>query len=274
MPDFSQDNSPGMTTAYESEEADVFFSGPNGQTHHVNTNGSLLIKSSVTDSGNTPTTTIRAGSLLAKQTSDGKLYAYSANANDGTQDMTLGGVLKNYTNMLVNGVATDRFPRGGLLRRGLFKLDSLAGYDLHALGVLARMGALFDKDSAGSYGAGFLEQARSVEFKSADYTIVTADNGKMFKATAAVNFTLPTLAAAMVGFTVRLFQCANANLVVTGAADTIIYDDTTTGKATTLTFSTGSQKMGASVVMQAGYSDTSGTLAWFPMNIQRTVVAA
>lgn len=271
---FSSDNKPGVRTALESEEADIFFSGPFGNLAQVNSYGNTPIKSSVTDSGNTPTTTLRAGNLLAKKTSDGLLYAYGANANDGTQDLTLGGVLKRYTDMLEAGAVVDKVPSGGLLRRALLKYDQLLGYDLHALGVLARMGCLFDKDSVGSGGAGFLEQPRSIDFKSTDYTVLTTDNGKFLKATAACNFTLPTLAAAMAGFTVRLMMLGNANMVVTAAADTIVYDDTANGKATTLTWSTASQKMGASVIMQAGYSDTSGTLAWFPLNIQRTVVAA
>lgn len=271
---FASDSLPGFRTAVESEEVQVWYAGDGGNNQVVRAGlTGAVIKSSVTDSGNTPTTTIRGGRLLAKKTSDGLLYLYAANGNDGTQEVL--GVLEKHTSMLNDaGVAADKAPVGGVLRKGLFHLDTLLGYDLHALGVLARRGALLDKDSVGSFGAGFLEQARSIAFHAIDYTVLTTDHGKTLKATAAVNFTLPALAAAMAGFTVRLFQCADANLVVTAAANTIVYDDTAGGLATTLTFSTANQKMGASVIMQAGYSDTSGTLAWFPLNVQRTVVAA
>lgn len=274
MQGFSADQLPGFQDAILSEEVQVWFVGDGGQSSVVRLGlTGAQIKSSVTDSGNTPTTTIRGGNLMAKQTSDGLLYKYSANADDGTQFVQ--GVLEKHTSMLdSNGVAANKAPVGGILRRGLFHYGDLLGYDLHSLGVLARRGCLFDKDSVGSYGAGMLEQSLGSSFKATDYTVLTTDNGCFLKATAAATFTLPTLAAAMVGFTVRIMQMANANLIITAAADTIIYDDTSNGKATTFTWSTANQKMGAGCVMQAGYSDASGTLAWLPLNIQRTVVAS
>lgn len=266
---FSGDNLPGVRASIFSEEKQVFFHGPNGEAQQVVVQGAQ-INSAVVDAGNTPTTTLRAGNVMAKKTSDGQQYLYSANANDGTQFVS--GVLGKCTNMLEAGVAVNKW--GLLLQKALIHVADLLGYDLAALGVLQRMGCVLDKDTAGSVGAQFLYQARGVQFHAADYTVTTADNGKCLRATAAVNYTLPALSAAMVGFAVQVQQVTNTNLVVTAAADTIAYDDTAGGKATTLTWGTANQKMGAGAILRATYLDTAGTLGWVVEQPQRTVVAA
>lgn len=262
------DSIPGFDTLRETEEVQIWGSGPDN--NHQRFEQKIHIKSTVVDSGNTPTTTLRGGFVLARKTSDRLDYKYDPTATDGTQIPI--GILEKHTTMLDRyGTAQDKVKnilKGGLIQN----VTDLINYDFQALAVLLRTG--FHLLQATPHGAAFLYQPVGREFKTADYTITSDDAGKLLiAATNAVNFTLPTLAASLVGFEVMLFNSGNNNMVVTAAADTIVYDDTANGKATTLTWSTANQKMGASVLMRADY-DVSGTLSWFPLQIQRTVVAA
>lgn len=262
------DTIPGFDTLRETEEVQIWGSGPDNQHQRYETK--IHIKSTVTDSGNTPTTTLRGGLILARKTSDGLDYKYDPTATDGTQRPI--GILEKHTTMLDRyGTAADKVKnvlKGGLIQN----TTDLGNVDLMALAVLLRTG--FMTMDAVPNGSAFLYHPVAREFKTADYTITAADNGKLLvAATNAVNYTLPTLAAALVGFQVQVYQSGNNNLVVTAAADTIIYDDTTGGKATTLTWSTANQKMGAGAILRADY-DVSGTLSWYVLQPQRTVVAA
>src|SRR6202011_4624362 len=68
------------------------------------------------------------------------------------------------------------------------------------------------------YGAG------SVVSKTADYTVLAADSGKMFDNTGAagsVNFTLPAVAASK-GFTITIFGVVDQPIVVTAPAGTLV----------------------------------------------------
>jgi hypothetical protein len=260
---------PGIRAVKETEEVQIWASGPDN--NHKRFHTKAHIKSTVTDSGNTNnTTTLRGGNLIARKDSDSLDYLYSAAANDGTQGVI--GLLEKHLPMFDrDGVAEDKIV--GILNQGIIRSTAdLVGVDKAALAVLLRMG--FTLATAKPNGSAFLLQPVRRDFFTADYTIVDTDHGKMLvAATNAVNFTLPVLATVGPGFEVLLFQSANQNMVVTAAVDTIIYDDTTNGKATTLTFSTASQKMGASVLMRSDF-DAGGTLSWYPLMIQRTVVAA
>ncbi len=84
-------------------------------------------------------------------------------------------------------------------------------------------------------------------YVSADYTVVAADSGTMFLATAAVTFTLPTKAA---GLAFGFMQTADANMVVAsaGSADDAITDGD--AGADTITYSTSSHKIGATLLVE------------------------
>lgn len=264
------DSVPGFKAIKETEEIQIWGSGPDNQ--HRRYHGKVDIKSTVTDTGNTNnTTTLRGGFLLGIKDSDGMAYAYDVDANDGTQVPV--GVLEKHMSMLDrDGTVEDKFKAillGGLLSN---PSSDLVGFDKVAAAALLRRG--FNFMGVDPHGSAFLIHPKRRDFKAADYTVLDADHGKQLIATAACNFTLPSLATVGAGFEVWLFMAANANMIVTGAADTIVYDDTTNGKATTLTWSTASQKMGASVLMRSDYDGAAGTLSWYPLMIQRTVVAA
>jgi hypothetical protein len=78
---------------------------------------------------------------------------------------------------------------------------------------------------------------------SGNITLVAADSGTEFYATAAATVTFPSLATAGEGFRVRAHQTADANLTGTAPSGKLIAFNNTA--ATSIAFSTTSQKIGA-----------------------------
>src|SRR4051812_30385595 len=105
MSHFTTGNAPGISAKVESEEQQVTFAGRHGQTLIVTQ--PVTIAAAAVDSGNSPTTTLRGGNLLAIADSGGKAVLYDPDANDGSQIAV--GLLERAQDMLVEGVATDRF---------------------------------------------------------------------------------------------------------------------------------------------------------------------
>ena len=198
--------------------------------------GRMPIVSTAVDAGNTPTTTLRKGLAMGLITATNKLTACSPTATNGSQN--LHAILAEDVNMLnpQSGSVEDKYANvifAGPLRAS--QLISLTAYLRRQM--FPRF--LLDDDLIGQGN-----QYAKVVAKAADYTVTAADNGTLFTtegASGAVNFTLPTLA---VGLRFRFFNAVNQNMVITGAANTIIgFNDVA---ATTITFSTASQKVAAS----------------------------
>lgn len=105
-----------------------------------------------------------------------------------------------------------------------------------------------------------LSPAFEAIYKAADYTVDPSDNRKLLVATAAVNFTLPALAA---GLAFTFLQTGDANLVVTGTSK-LVSINTLVGS--TATFSTTSQKKGSLVSVEAIDIDGTGNLRWLVRN--------
>ena len=80
---------------------------------------------------------------------------------------------------------------------------------------------------------------------AADKTLVAADSGTEFIATAAVNLTLPAIASAGQGFRIRAHQTADANLTITAPSGKLIALHN--AAATSVAYSTSNQKIGAGV---------------------------
>ena len=183
MSEFTSGNVPGVQTKRESGESQVWWSGRNGQ-NLLATRG-VTLDGSATDAGNSPTTTLRGGQVIAVQDATGKGLPYKADANDGRQ-LAL-GILEKQQNLLVDGVATDRFTQ--VLVHGLLKESELVGLDPRAKQQLAGR-FVFDRDL--SISSGVLMHPRGVYRKGSDYAVSAADNGLLFLATAGVTFSLPT----------------------------------------------------------------------------------
>jgi hypothetical protein len=254
MAEYASGNAPGFQTQLEAQESEVLWSGRNGQAQ-VATKRITLISSAV-DSGNTPTTTLRGGNLLGILDSGGKANTYSPDANDGRQIAV--GILEHNQDMLVNGSAADRFTQ--MLMHGLVRDTELIDLDPRAKQQLG-LRFLFDREV--SPQAGVLMHPRGVYRKSSNYTVTANDNGLLFLATAAVNFTLPTKQN---GLAFRFLQTADANLVITGSADIIAKGN---AAANTVTFSTSSEKIGSHVLVECVYVGTS-SLKWLVTNLGAT----
>ncbi len=247
----SQGNAPGFTARTDSFEAEL-------RVGIVNNSNPILtqqitIDSTVTDAGNTGSTNvIRLGNVMAIKASDGKAYLYDADAIDGTQIAV--GLLPHTQDMNQNGVATDRFT--DLMTYGVVKesqiigLDSQARYQLEAIGIRIVAETSIETNKVSALG-----KPSNIITKAANYTVTAGDNGTFFIATAAVNFTLPTIAA---GLSYRFLQSADANLIITGSNNIIGLDDF---GGSTLTWSTVDNLIGSGVTVLA-VNIAASTLKW------------
>lgn len=266
------DSTPGFTAIKETEEVQLWASGPDNQHQRIEAKAKMA--SATVDSGNTPTTTVRGGNVISLKAA-GTTAIYDPDATDGGMVV---GVLPKHLNMLDrDGTAEDKFTKvmiGGILKNTSDLLNS----NLHALSVLFRRG--FRSAALEPHGSMFGLAFKTIDFKngttlSGAYTVLAADHGKMLVATtAAMNFTLPTLADVGPGFQVMLYNGVDANMIITAAANTILTGDAGGAPSTTITFSTSNAKMGSHALMVSGYDGEAGALAWFPLMVNRTATIA
>ncbi|MCE9525466.1 MAG: hypothetical protein K8R36_05380 [Planctomycetales bacterium] len=254
MSEFTTGNVPGVGTQQDAAETQVWWAGRAGQD--LIATKKVTLDSTAVDSGNTPTTTLRGGNVLALADSSGKALTYDPDGNDGRQIAM--GILEKHQDMLVGGSATDRFTQ--MLVHGFLKQGELLGLDPRAKQQLAGR-FVFDRDLSASLGV--LMHPRGIYRKGANYVVTAADNGLLFLATAAVSFTLPTKQN---GLAFRFFQTANADLTITGSSD-IIHKNS--AAASSVAFSTASQKIGSHALVECVYTDTD-TLAWIVSNLGGT----
>lgn len=255
MSEFTTGNQPGLRPRRTSDESQVLWAGRGGQDGAAVRQGTLA--STAVDSGASPTTSLRPGLVVALHGTTGKFLPYDPDANDGTQIAV--GILERGQDMLVDGVATDRFTH--FLVHGFVKEGELIGLDPRAKGQLARR-FLFDRDPVN--GADALLRPKGVARKSANYTVTAADNGLLFLASAGVTFTLPTKQN---GLAFRFVQTADASLVINGGASGVIHKGN--AAATTVTFSTTSEKIGSHALVECVFVDTD-TLKWVVTNLGGT----
>lgn len=253
MTQFSAGNVPGFQPKLESSEAQVWWSGREGQ-HQLATR-KISLDASNTDAGNSPNTTLRSGTLLAIDDATGKAFVYDPDANNGRQIVQ--GVLDKSQDMLLNGTPSERFTQ--MLVTGLLKQGELVGLDPRAIQQLAGR-FVFD---ANLTPPGVLMHPRGVYRKSANTTLTAADNGLLFVATAAVNFTLP---AKQNGLAFRFAQTADADLVLTGTADLVHKGN---AAANTVSFATAGQKIGSQALVECIFT-ADNILKWIVTNLGGT----
>ena len=70
---------PGIGTLTEETPKRIWW----GREEHLLYTSNSFIDSTAVDAGNTPTTTLRAGLLMARQTADSNLYAFNHDATNG-----------------------------------------------------------------------------------------------------------------------------------------------------------------------------------------------
>lgn len=252
---------PGFSPESKTAEVQVTFTGNHKEEMRVTRR--FNFDSLAADSGNTPTTALREGLLVAKQTADGNLYAYSGVAKDGTQNPI--GFLDQEHDTLINGTATDSASR--VIIRGNIKEAKVVGLDEGAKATLLAMGFLFDEHPSAAAG-GIPTSAEDVAGTA--LTVTASDNGRLFimdVATGAFTFTLPTIA---LGLEFTFFNTDDQNMIISGSSNIIAFGD---DAASTVTYGTASEKIGAHCKVTARYHGT--TLKWFFTQLSaNTIVVA
>lgn len=254
MSNFNSGNLPGFRAKIESEEKEITWCSRDGLD--LAATKKVVVKSSALDEGNTPTTTLRGGLVVAIKESDGNVYPYDPDASDGTQIAI--GILEKHQDMLVEGVPTDRFSQ--VLVQGMVRESQLIGLDPRAKEQLGGR-FLFDRDLGAS--SGVLMHPCGVVRKAVDYSIGSGDNGLLFIATAAVGFTLPSKQN---GLAFRFLQTADATMRIVGSSDLI---STNTVSGSQVAFQTTDQKIGSHALVECVYTAT-GTLRWLVTNLGGT----
>lgn len=222
----------------------------------------LVIDSTAVDAGNTPTTELRAGLLLGKQTADGNLYQWNPDATDGTE--IIEAVLFRTISMLdVDGSAEDKMGHvivGGPVQAASLLIEGTA-FTTSTAEHLARLQMtgsgrfIFDDDHIGK--SAFLGQPLRTLNVITNTTVTAAHNGTMFVATTAdCTFTLPTIEA---GLAFEFLRASDHEMVVASAAgdDIIIGNDLS---ADSITFTTAGEQIGVVVRVQSLY--VGSTLKW------------
>jgi hypothetical protein len=211
----------------------------------------VIIDGASVDTGNTNYTDIlRPGLLLGRVTSTEKLKQWSPTATDGTQEVF--GILGLGSKMHRLGTDTDRW-LGQVMVAGYVKADRLLIPGNSSLGIASDANEWLIRSqmfrrfvfSDMLFGLGHAFGGwRKITAKTADYTVVDADNNTFFTtegATGAVIFTLPT--TPKLGLRYMFYNSEDQDMTVAAAANTAItYNDVT---ATSVKVGTANQKAGS-----------------------------
>lgn len=203
----------------------------------------IVLLSSTTDSGVTPTTKLRAGQALGKITATGKYTIYAATATDGSE-VPVGFLWDDMAMLDADGTAVDKQAR--MMICGNIKAGMVPNIDNNVRRFLAHR-FIFDDNYIGLPG----DYARVVN-KAANYTVLAADNNTTFTVSGAATITLPTTIVR--GFRIRVIIVADVAVTIAAPADTLVaFNDPT---ATSIAFSTASEKTGACVEIISNADET------------------
>lgn len=197
-----------------------------------------LISGAARDAGNSPTTILRPALLLGMVTADSTLKQYDPTAVDGTQNVY--GILPApYRVTDIDAQNQDLYVQ--ICVGGPVKGAMLLNLDLNARAQMQGR-FWFDDDLNG-----VMRQIRQTLVKTADYSVVLADNGTRFTtrgAAGAVVFTLPDPTTAYKGFLAEFYNEADQNMTVRAvSADKLVaFNDLT---ATSVALSTSGNKVGS-----------------------------
>lgn len=188
---------------------------------------SAVYSGTARDAGNTPTTILRSGLIVGRNDSTGELEEWDWDATDGTQNIF--GILDHELK------ATDFFANNAdrvfrtlvrapvksrmLLIEGAAMVGHAAEYQ--ARRQLHKAGFILDDDPF-AYLAG---EGNRISHKTANYTVVEADNGTLFTnkgASGAVTFTLPE--TAKIGLEYTFYGMAAQSLTVTAGTQGTMTD--------------------------------------------------
>lgn len=237
---------PGFSDIRETAESN-FLWGMTGIGQKPVVYRQALVIGATRDAGNSGSTAVlRPGLLLAKK-SDGTYTNYDPTSATAEIRMASAILPIEIRATDFNGVNADRYLP--VVVSGNVIASKIWGLDRMARSQLARQ-FLFDDD----YNIPPMPFENEIA-KTADYTLVAADNGRLFTntgAAGAVVFTLPAIAP---GLIFSFLGIANQNITITSAEGTNIVALNNAG-ATSVAFSTSGNKIGAHCTV---FSNQAGT---------------
>lgn len=245
----------GFTDNRESKENDITF-----QTSFIGNplyDPKGLVVSTATDSTHTSyTAQLRAGLVMAKVTSSGLWTAYDPTANDGSQ--WAAGILARELFMTDPSTGSPTNRLGQILISANVKAAGslLYGLDQAARDRLKKQGFVFDDCTTTSNSF----QGADTRKVTATATLTAADHGKLIEVVSAgaVVLTLPAIAN---GLVIDIVNLADQNLTVTSAEGTNVVGVNNLS-ATSVAFTTSSNKIGARLRLQAVTLNGASTLKW------------
>ena len=229
-------NAPGMGSAVETYEAAATWA-----RHPMLLWSPAIISSAAVDSGNTPTTTLRPGLVMGIISASNTWTNYSPSATDGSQIAQ--GILGVALPMLDPFTSSTQAKNWGMIVGGPVQSSKLINLDLQARASMSPY-FRFDDNLLGNYRFPWAQFTS----KTAAYQVLSTDNGALFDnvgASGAVTFTLPALANGYYfGFRVQADQ--SVTVASSEGTNMIALNN---ASASSVAFSTGSQKIGGMVVV-------------------------
>lgn len=216
-------NSPGLSTSRETYENEFRWGS---QYQAIFDNG--IISGAARDSGNTPTYELRKGLILGKITATGLYTNWDATATNGSEVAS---------GILIDGLrvqdfdGNDQNKNWAVLVGGPVKASKVLNLDLMARAQMSKF-IFDDSDGIGSIPGNHWFPWKRFQTKTANYTIVPADNFTMFDNTGAagtVVLTLPAIAPgymfglrAVVAQVLRFTSNEGGNVIGTSATQTSV----------------------------------------------------
>lgn len=231
---------PGIGSTLTTAPERVITFGPPSWQLDIN---NRVIDSTAVDAGNTPTTELRAGLVLAKKTSDGNMYQWDATAVDGTEKAI--AILRRGISMLnLSGVVEDKTAYM-LLAGGVKAADLL----IKGVALVGHADEFLARRQLGAAGFVFDDNTNpnaivDLNITAATLIPTTAQNNYRFFLSNAASTTV-TLPAAQAGLIYDFVRIGDEELVVTGVAGEMLVGNDVA--ANSVTFTTAGEHIGASV---------------------------
>lgn len=249
MPRYGQ--SPGISAISQTTEKVLWW----GREEMVLYGPQNIIKSTAVDAGSSPTTLLRQGLIMGVKTSDQLWYQCDPNASDGTE--VPAGILDIELSMLDAAGVVENKLGAPIIIRGPVRVENLliegtaftsSADEFWVRSRMAEKGFLFNDDYWGKLYAPVLH-GREVA-KTADYTVVAADNGTLFHTTGAAGAVIFTLPAFKAGLVFEFLNTADQTMKVTSpTADNIVWKNDLS--VDTLSFETATELIGAHLRLRA-----------------------
>jgi len=260
MSSFVSGSLPGQQSFVATADNQVQFFGPSSESNAVVLHA--IFDATSVDAGNTPSTTLRSGLVLAKVTATNRWKPYDPTANDGTQ-IAAGVLLRSISMLDAFGTASEKYT-GRVLVAGNVRKASLIGLTPDAQSQLIQGGIIFDEHPMGA-AAGILNHAGQISV-GGNTVVSVSQNGRLFVASAAADFTLPPIQA---GLAFGFLQSADGDMrVLSAAGDDVLA--TGNSAADGVAYGTNGQKIGSLVQVRATY--VGAELKWFVANLGGTTM--